>query len=72
MCHTSVVCLLVVFLVGALPAVVAAQFFRVRLSDQDDLIEQLLGNYEKLDADLRAELPLKRIWTVASGEAEES
>ena len=44
----------------------ATQFFRVRLWDQNDLIEQLLNNYEKLDDDLRAELPLKRIWTVAT------
>lgn len=43
----------------------ATQFFRVRLWDRDDLIEQLLNNYEKLDASIRAELPLRRIWTVA-------
>lgn len=42
-----------------------SQFFRVRLWDQDDLIDQLLEHYEKLPEDLRAELPLKRIWTVA-------
>lgn len=51
---------------------VATQFFRVRLWDQDDLIDQLLEHYQKLDADLRAELPLKRVWTVASQEEEES
>ena len=39
--------------------------------NQNDLIEQLLANYDKLDEDLRAELPLKRIWTVASAEEEE-
>ena len=27
-----------------------------------------LESYEKLDEDLRAELPLKRIWTVAQSE----
>lgn len=46
----------------------ATQFFRVRLWDRDDLIEQLLENYEKLDVNIRAELPLKRIWTVAYSE----
>lgn len=47
----------------------ANQFFRVRLWNRDDLIEQLLEHYDKLDEDLRAELPLKRIWCVAaSGE----
>jgi restriction system protein len=46
----------------------AAQFFRVRLWDQDDLIDQIFEHYEKLPDDLRAELPLKRVWTVASAE----
>jgi len=45
---------------------VATQFFRVRLWDQDALIGQLLEHYEKLDEDLRAELPLKRVWMLAS------
>lgn len=48
----------------------ATQFFRVRLWDQDDLIEQLLAQYDKLDDDLRADLPLKRIWTVAMPDEE--
>ena len=47
----------------------ANQFFRVRLWDQKDLIEQLLKHYDKLDADIRAELPLKQIWTVATLES---
>jgi restriction system protein len=49
----------------------AHHFFRVRLWDQDDLIGQLLEQYGNLDEDLRAELPLKRIWTVASQEDEQ-
>lgn len=48
----------------------ASQFFRVRLWDQKDLIEQLLKHYDKLDADIRADLPLKQIWTVAALESE--
>jgi restriction system protein len=47
---------------------VATQFFRVRLWDQQDLIEQILANYEKLDESLRADLPFKRIWTIAEAE----
>jgi len=43
----------------------ANQFFRVRLWDQNDLIDQILSNYEKLNDELRADLPLKRIWTLA-------
>jgi len=43
-------------------------FFKVRLWDQNDLIDQFLAVYDKLDEDLRAEIPLKRVWTVASTE----
>jgi restriction system protein len=46
----------------------ARQFFRVRLWDQRALIDQILEHYDKLDEDLRTELPLKRIWTVAQSE----
>ena len=46
----------------------ASSFFRVRLWTQTDLLEQLFLYYDKLDADIKAELPLKRIWTVASEE----
>lgn len=49
----------------------AAQFFRVRLWDQQTLIEELVTHYDRLDEDLRAELPLKRIWTVAADEEDE-
>jgi len=42
----------------------AASFFRVRLWSQKELLEQLFSTYETLDEDLKAELPLKRIWTV--------
>lgn len=48
----------------------ANQFFRVRLWDQDNLIEQLLRHYDNLDGDLRAELPLKMIWTIAIPDAD--
>ena len=37
----------------------------------DDLIDQFLAVYDKLDEDLRADIPLKRVWTVASNEAEQ-
>jgi len=42
------------------------QFFRVRLWNQRAFLAELLAHYDKLDEDLRAELPLKRIWTVAA------
>ena len=46
----------------------ASSFFRVRLWSQKELLEALFSNYERLDEEIRAELPLKRIWTVAAQE----
>jgi restriction system protein len=48
----------------------AQSFFKVRLWSQTELFEALLAHYDKLDADLKAELPLKRIWTIAAQEEE--
>jgi restriction system protein len=42
-----------------------AQFFRVRVWDQNDIIENVLQHYDQLPDELRAELPLKRLWAVA-------
>ena len=42
--------------------------FRIRLWDADDILANLLSVYDRLDEDLRAELPLKRIWTLADEE----
>ncbi len=44
----------------------ASQFFRVRLWNRNDLIENLLAHYDHLDEDLRSELPQKRIWTITN------
>lgn len=46
------------------------QFFRVRLWDQDSLIIELMKNYDKLDEDIRAEIPLKRIWSLTTPDNE--
>lgn len=43
----------------------AQSFFKVRLWTQKDLLDALFAHYDQLDADIKAELPLKRIWTVA-------
>ncbi|MGE4579276.1 MAG: restriction endonuclease [Desulfuromonadales bacterium] len=48
---------------------VVSKFFRIRLWDQDDLIDQILDNYDRLPPEIRTELPLKRIWTVAATDA---
>lgn len=44
----------------------ASSFFRLRLWSQDDVLEELFAVYDKLDDELKAQLPLKRVWTVAS------
>lgn len=49
---------------------VPTHFFQVRLWDQDDLVDALLANYDKMGEDLRADIPLKRIWTVAEVDEE--
>ncbi len=45
-------------------------FFKVRLWTQKELLEALFANYDRLNEDLKAELPLKRIWTVAAQDEE--
>jgi restriction system protein len=50
----------------------APTFFRVRLWTQKELFEALFDNYEKLDAEIKAELPLKRIWILAVQDEDES
>lgn len=42
----------------------ATSYFRVRLWTQKELLEELFAHYDQLDEELRAELPLKRVWTV--------
>ncbi|WP_255208998.1 restriction endonuclease [Paraburkholderia youngii] len=46
----------------------ASSFFRLRLWSRKELLEQLFANYEKLSDEVKADLPLKRIWTVAKPE----
>lgn len=41
-----------------------SQFFRVRVWDSDDLLNAVMRNYDRLAEELRADLPLKRIWTL--------
>jgi restriction system protein len=43
----------------------AAAFFKVRLWTRKELLDALFANYDRLGDDIKAELPLKRIWTVA-------
>lgn len=48
----------------------APSFFRVRLWTQNELLENLFLHYAELDAEIRAEIPLKRVWTVAAPDEE--
>ena len=48
----------------------AQSFFKVRLWTKKDLLDALFAHYDKLDEDLKAELPLKRIWTLAAQDEE--
>ncbi len=52
-------------------AEIRREFFQVRVWNADDLIGELTDVYDQLPDDIQAELPLKRIWTLAlSDEAE--
>jgi restriction system protein len=46
-------------------------FFQIRLWDADDLIDALLRGYDSLPAELKAEIPLKRIWAPAAESLDE-
>ncbi len=41
-------------------------FFKIRLWNQGDIVDAILENYERIDDDIKAELPLKRIWVVVN------
>jgi restriction system protein len=38
--------------------------FRIRLWDQSDLVQSIYRTYDRLPAELQAELPLKRVWVL--------
>ena len=43
-------------------------FFSVKMWDADDLIEQLIENYDHLSDQIKSEIPIKRIWTLLPDE----
>jgi restriction system protein len=47
-------------------------YFRVRLWDRQDILDALFSVYEKLPEEIRAELPLRRIWTIVPEERDAS
>ncbi len=46
----------------------APQFFELRLWSQNELIDELLQVYDRLDGEIRSEIPLRRVWMVAAQE----
>jgi restriction system protein len=47
------------------------QFFRIPLWDAGNLVSEILDKYDKLSEELRAELPLKRVWTLVPEEEDQ-
>jgi restriction system protein len=45
---------------------VSPNFFSLRLWTQKELLEKLFLYYEVLDEDIKAEIPLKQMWTIAA------
>lgn len=48
---------------------VAKQFFKVRLWDSTQVIKEIFANYDRLSDELKAEIPLKRIWMLNTDES---
>ena len=45
--------------------------FSIRIWESKDLVEEIYRNYERLPAEIKAELPLKRVWTLVAEEVTE-
>jgi restriction system protein len=45
--------------------------FKVKLWDQSDLVNAVYRAYDKLSAEIQAELPLKRVWMLVREDVEE-
>ncbi|HGG0417174.1 TPA: restriction endonuclease [Clostridium sporogenes] len=41
---------------------ISKQFFKVRLWDSKNVIEEIFANYDKLSDEIKTEIPLKRVW----------
>jgi restriction system protein len=46
-------------------------FFSIRLWDAGDLVAAIQANYERLPAEIQAQLPLKRMWVLAEDDGSE-
>jgi restriction system protein len=43
------------------------QQFRVKVWDTDELIDNLLSVFDRIDEDIASEIPLQRVWTLSNG-----
>jgi restriction system protein len=41
-----------------------SNYFKIRLWDSRDVIQELIQNYENVDEDIKVKIPLKRIWAL--------
>ncbi|HEY1976393.1 MAG TPA: restriction endonuclease [Candidatus Baltobacteraceae bacterium] len=53
---------------SSIPGETQYDYFRIRLWNDADLIEALTTCYENLPEDVKADIPLKRVWTLATEE----
>lgn len=49
---------------GVAPREARRDFFQLRLWSADDIIDQVLQLYDKLSPEIRAQIPLERVWTL--------
>jgi restriction system protein len=49
----------------------AADYFKLRLWDAGDVIRAVQAHYERLPEHVRAEIPLKRVWTLVPDQNED-
>ena len=49
----------------------AADYFKLRLWDAGDVVKAVQDHYEDLPEDIRADLPLKRVWTLVQDGTDE-
>ena len=53
---------------GAVPKETATKFFEIRLWNSDDLIQMIQTHYDAISEDMKADLPMKRIWMLVPDE----
>jgi restriction system protein len=55
---------------GSASKELANSYFKIRFWDSSDIIELIQHHYERLPDDIKADIPLRRIWTLVPDEDE--